>query len=271
MTPFDLIDSHAHLDFPDFDPDRPATLDRARAAGVRTVLTIGSGSGPENFRTAIPLAEQFPDVFAAIGIHPQDSSNAREEHFIAIEPFARHPRVLAWGEIGLDYYRDYAPHDLQQRVFLRQLEIAAAARLPVIIHCRAAWDDTLRLLDAHWRPTGLGGILHCFSGTRTDARRGLDLGFHISFAANITYPKAHDLRHVAAALPAACILTETDSPFLPPQAFRGKRNEPAHVLEVARTLANVRDCAAEEIAATAAANFRRLFGLNSDGIRASSR
>lgn len=267
---FQLIDSHAHLDFPDFDSDRPEMLARARAAGVSTVLTIGSGAGPDNFRTAIPLAEQFENVYAAIGIHPQDSAKVLEEHFAAIEPLARHPKVIAWGEIGLDYYRDYAPHDLQQRVFRRQLEIAAAARLPVVIHCRAAWDDTLRILAESWRPTGLGGILHCFSGGPAEVKKGLDLGFHISFAANITYPKAQDLRDIAAGLPADFLLTETDSPFLPPQALRGKRNEPANVVQVAQTLANVRNCATEDIATTTAANFRRLFGLNSDGYRSSS-
>ncbi len=174
---------------------------------------------------------------------------------------ARHPRVIAWGEIGLDYHYDYSPRDVQHSVFRRQLELAHAARLPVIIHCREAWEDCLAILEQDWRATNLGGILHCFSGTLDDARRGLAMGFRISFAANVTYPKSQNLRDVARGVPLDSLLIETDSPFLAPQGRRGKRNEPAYVLEVARTLASVRDLPLEEVASLTAANFRALFGL----------
>ena len=169
--------------------------------------------------------------------------------------------VIGWGEMGLDYHYDHSPRDVQQHVFRRQLAQARAAKLPIIIHCRDAWADCLEIIDQDWRSSGLGGIFHCFTGTLEDARRGLDMGFMISFAGNVTYPKMQHLRDVARELPLDRLLTETDSPFLPPQGRRGKRNEPAYVVEVAQALANVRNLAAEEIAATTAENFRRFFRL----------
>ncbi len=163
--------------------------------------------------------------------------------------------MIGWGEMGLDYHYDRVAPDLQQRVFRRQLEQARAAKLPIIIHCRDAWPDCLGILEQDWRPTGLGGIFHCFSGKLEEARQGIDMGFLISFAGNVTYPKAQAIRDVARDVPLDRMLTETDSPFLPPQARRGKRNEPAYVVEVAQALANVRNLPAEEIATATAANF----------------
>ncbi len=258
----EIIDSHAHLEFAQFDGDRDAMLDRARAAGVQTLLAIGSGTGPlERLDAAIPFAEQHDWIYATIGIHPHDASAAIDEHFVRLDELAMNPRVIAWGEMGLDYYYDHSPRDVQQRVFRRQLEQAAATKLPVVIHCRDAWNDCLAILDQDWRPTGLGGILHCFTGNIDEARRGMDMGFMISFAGNVTYPKMQHLRDVSREIPLERVLTETDSPFLPPQRQRGKRNEPAFVVQVAETLASVRDLAADEIAAATATNFRRFFRL----------
>ena len=257
----ELIDSHAHLDFPEFDADRDEVLARARQAGVRSVLAIGSGQGPERLDAVLPLAEQHDWIYASVGIHPHVAKLAGEEHFERLERMAKHPRVIAWGEIGLDYHYDHSPREIQQRAFHRQLEQAGAAGLPVIIHCREAWPDCISILEQEWHSRGRGGIFHCFSGTLDDARRGLEMGFQISFAGNLTYAKAENLREVARELPLDSLLIETDAPFLAPQAHRGRRNEPAYVAEVARTLANVRDLAADEMAAITAANFRRFFRL----------
>jgi TatD DNase family protein len=261
----ELIDSHAHLEFPQFDADREEVLARAREAGVTTLLAIGSGTGPERLNAAIPFAEQHDWIYATVGIHPHEAKLATEEHFAKLDALARHSRVIAWGEIGLDYYYDHSPREVQQRVFRRQLDQARAAKLPIIIHCRDAWADCLTALEEGWRSAGLGGIFHCFTGTLEDARRGLEMGFVISFAGNVTYPKMAPLREIAQALPLDRLLIETDSPFLPPQGHRGRRNEPAFVVEVARTLGNVRNLAAEEVAATTAANFRRFFRLGAAG------
>ena len=257
----EIVDSHAHLEFPQFDNDRPAMLDRARAAGLTTLLAIGSGTGPERLNAAIPFAEEHGWIYATVGIHPHEAKLATEEHFAKLDELAKHPKVIGWGEMGLDYYYDHSPRDVQRQVFRRQLVQARAAKLPIIIHCRDAWADCLEIIERDWRSSGLGGVLHCFTGTLEDARRGLDLGFMISFAGNVTYPKMQHLRDVARELPLDRILTETDSPFLPPQPFRGKRNEPAHVVEVAKALATVRNLSGEEIAAATAQNFRRFFRL----------
>jgi TatD DNase family protein len=258
----EIIDSHAHLEFPQFDEDRAAMLERARAAGIKTLLAIGSGTGPDRLNAAIPFAEEYDWIYATIGIHPHEAQLATEEHFARLDVLAKHPRVIAWGEMGLDYHYDHSPRDVQQQVFRRQLGQAREAKLPIVIHCRDAWDDCLALMEQDWKPTGLGGILHCFTGTLAEAQRGLDMGFMISFAGNVTYPKMQHLRDVAKELPMERLLTETDSPFLPPQGKRGKRNEPANVVEVAQALANVRNSSIDEIAATTAANFRRFFRLD---------
>jgi TatD DNase family protein len=257
----EIIDSHAHLEFPQFDEDREAMLGRARAAGLQTILAIGSGTGTDRLDAAIPFAEQHDWIYATVGIHPHDVNDVTEETFTKLDSLARHEKVIGWGEMGLDYHYDHVAPDLQKRVFRRQLEQARAAKLPIIIHCREAWPDCLEILEQDWRPAGLGGIFHCFSGTLEEARRGLDMDFLVSFAGNVTYPKAQPIRDVARELPLDRILTETDAPFLPPQGLRGKRNEPANVVEVAKCLGNVRNLPAEEVAAVTAANFRRFFGL----------
>jgi TatD DNase family protein len=262
----ELIDSHAHIDFPQFAEDRDAMLERARAAGVSTLLAIGSGPGPEKLDAAIPFAERHDWIYATVGTHPHEAKELRPAHLEQLAKLAQHPRVIAYGEIGLDYFYDHSPRDVQQRVFREQMELAANAKLPLIIHCRDAWGDCLEMLDKFWKPAGLGGILHCFTSTLEDAQRGLGMGFLISFAGNSTYPKAQNLREVAKALPLASLLIETDSPFLAPQGYRGKRNEPANVGEVAKAIASVRNLAADDVAAATAENFRRFFKLQAPAV-----
>jgi TatD DNase family protein len=266
----ELIDSHAHIDAPQFAEDREAMLGRARVAGVSALLAIGTGPGPEKLDAALPLAEAHDWIYTTVGIHPHEAREVTEAHLNELARLAKHPKVIAWGEIGLDYFYDYSPRDVQERVFRDQMALAREARLPIIIHCRDAWADCLKLLEEVWRPAGLGGILHCFTSTLEDAKRGLDMGFLISFAGNSTYPKTQNLRDVAKVLPLENILIETDSPYLAPQAYRGKRNEPAYVAEVARTLASVRDLPAEEFAARTAGNFRRFFHLSQPSMSAAA-
>ena len=256
-----FVDSHAHLDGERFDADREVVIARAREAGLSAMVAIGNGDGPAQVDCAIRLAEKYDFIYATLGIHPHEARLADEAAYTNMERLARHPKVIAWGEIGLDYYWKELPRESQHTVFRRQLIQAREAKLPIVIHCRDAWDDCLKILKEDWAPSGLGGILHCFTGTPADAAKGIEMGFMISFAANVTYPKMQHLRDVARDLPLESLLTETDSPFLPPQGQRGKRNEPANVAEVAQTLASVRNLGTEEIAATTAANFRRFFRL----------
>jgi TatD DNase family protein len=255
----ELIDSHAHIDGPQFAEDREAMLQRAQAAGVSTILAIGPG--PEQLAAALPYAESHNWIYTTVGIHPHDAKEVTPTHLETLAALAKHPKVIAWGEIGLDYFYDHSPRDIQEKVFRQQMELAHSVKLPIIIHCRDAWDDCLHLLDEVWKPTGLGGILHCFTSTLAHAQKGLDMGFLVSFTGNISYPRAQSIRDVAKALPLSNILIETDSPYLAPQPHRGKRNEPAYVLEVAKVLANVRDCELSEIAAQTTENFRRFFRL----------
>jgi TatD DNase family protein len=257
-----IVDSHAHLESEDFDADRAEMLARAKASGVEAILAIGSGgSGPDKLDAAIRVANDYDWIYATIGIHPQDAKLATEDHYTQLDQLSKNPKVIAWGEIGLDYHWPDNPREVQNAVFSRQLTQARAAKLPIVIHCRDAWDDCLAIIKQDWAPSGLGGILHCFTGTPEDAARGIEMGFMVSFAGNVTYPKMQHLRDVARGLPLDRILTETDSPFLPPQGKRGKRNEPLNVAEVAQTLGSVRNLGTEEIAATTAANFRRFFRL----------
>jgi TatD DNase family protein len=258
----ELIDSHAHIDFPQFAEDREAVLERARSAGVSALLAIGTGPGPEKLDSAIPFADQYDWIYATVGIHPHEAKQATPQHLEQLVALSKHPRVIAWGEIGLDYFYDHSPREAQHQVFRQQMKLAREAKLPIIIHCRDAWPDCLQHLEEIWKPTGLGGILHCFTGTLEQAQRGLDAGFMISFAGNSTYPKTQNIRDVAKEIPLDRMLIETDSPFLAPQPYRGKRNEPAYVAEVARTLASVRNLSPEELAAATTENFRRFFRLS---------
>jgi TatD DNase family protein len=268
------IDSHAHLDGPRFDPDRAEIISRARAAGVSTILTIGIGEGPGTLDCAVKLAAQYPFIYATTGIHPHEAAKATDADFAQLESLARAPKVIAWGEIGLDYYYDHSPREIQQNVFIRQMELARAAKLPIVIHCRPsdnsdnAWDDCLALIEQHWKSSGVGGILHCFTGAWPHAKRALDMGFMISFAGNVTFPKAQQIRDSALQVPLERMLIETDSPFLAPVPYRGKRNEPAFVKEVARQIGELRGMSTEEVGDQTSRNFYRLFSLQeSSGTR----
>ena len=257
----ELIDSHCHIDFPQFAEDRDAMFSRAKAAGVTALVAIGTGPGPEKLDAAMPFAEQHDWIYTTVGIHPHEAKEVTQAHLDELARLAQHPKVIAWGEIGLDYFYDHSPRDTQAKVFRQQMELAKAAKKPIVIHCRDAWPDCMNILEEEWAPSGLGGILHCFSSTLEDARRGVDIGFQISFAGNSTFPKAQNLRDIAKALPLENILIETDAPYLAPVPYRGKRNEPAYVAEVAKMLGSVRNLSAEEAAARTSENFRRFFGL----------
>lgn len=262
-----FVDSHAHLDGKQFQADREQVIERARQAGVETIVAIGNGDGPPILDCGIRLAEQYPFMYATVGIHPHEAKLADDAAFAELEKLARHEKVIAWGEIGLDYFYDHSPRDTQQRVFIRQMESARSAKLPIVIHCRPsnnsedAWEDCLGLIQTHWQPSGLGGILHCFTGTWSHAKRALDMGFMISFAGNVSFPKAQQIRDAAAQVPLDRMLIETDCPYLAPVPHRGKRNEPAFVAETARHLAELRGISSEQIGEATTHNFHRFFSL----------
>jgi TatD DNase family protein len=256
-----VIDSHCHLDSERFAADREAVIERAFAAGLECLLTIGTGDGPPDLEGAIRIAERFPGIYASVGVHPHDATRWTEEIGRRQAELLEHPKVVAFGEIGLDYYYDHSPREVQRGVFAEQLRIAAGARRPVVIHTREAWEDTFELLERHWKPTGLGGVMHCFSGGPEQARRALDLGLHLSFSGIVTFPKAREIQEAAKLCPADRLLVETDAPFLAPAPHRGQRNEPAFLIHTAAKLAELRGVPVEEIASASAANFRRLMGV----------
>jgi len=253
-----FVDSHCHLDGKPFDSDRAQAIERARAAGVETLVAIGSGDGPPDLEAGIRLADAYPFIYATIGIHPHEASKAGDLAWDRLRVLTAHPKVIAIGEIGLDYHYNFSPPDVQRDVFIRQLEIARDARLPIVIHTREAWDDTFSILESHWPATGPGGILHCFSGGPAEAKRSLALGFHISFSGIVTYPKALDVQEAAKLVPLDRLLIETDAPYLAPVPHRGKRNEPAFVVETAKRLALLRGETLETIAAATTNNWRSL-------------
>lgn len=262
-----FVDSHAHLDGKQFDSDREEVIARARAAGVRTMVAIGNGDGPPDLDAGVRLAEKHPFMYATIGIHPHEARLASDHAYGEMERLARHPKVIAWGEIGLDYYYDHSPRETQKEVFTRQMELAATAKLPIVIHCRPsdgsenAWDDCLGMISGQWTPHGLGGILHCFTGNSAQAKRALDMGFMISFAGNVTFPKAQQIRDAAMEVPLDRMLIETDSPYLAPVPHRGKRNEPAFVIETARKVGELRGLSGEEVGEQTSRNFYKFFKL----------
>ncbi len=268
-----LIDSHAHLDSPRYADDREAMLQRAAEAGVGAILSIGIGENPSEMHQALDLCRQYngkpgmPRLYASAGIYPHNAADADEAALAKLDHLLAQPEVIACGEVGLDYYHEGAPHPVQREGLIAQLHLAAARRRPILIHCRPkdgetdAWDHLFEILDEHWASTGLGGVMHCFGGGWEQASRSLDLGFLISFAGNLTYPKAQPLRDVAARVPIDRVLVETDAPWLAPAALRGKRNEPAFVTQTAQMLAEIHHKTAEDIAAATTKNFNRLFNL----------
>jgi TatD DNase family protein len=254
----ELFDTHAHLHFPEFDADRPAVLERARLAGVTRMLTIGT-EVPTS-RAAIALAAAEPDVWAAVGVHPHDAGEADEAALAEIERLAAGARVVAVGEIGLDFFRNLSPRDAQERVFRHLIGAARRAGKPVVVHCRDAHAEVLAILGEE-RVEEVGGIMHCFSGDVAIARRCLDLGLLVSLAGPVTYPNARALPDVARYVPADRLVIETDCPFLPPQGYRGKRNEPAYLALTAARVAELRGEPLEDFARCASDNARRLFRL----------
>jgi len=253
-----LIDSHCHLDSPEFDADRDEVVARALEAGVDHMLAIGTGNGPPDLEAGIRLANRYPQFYATVGIHPHEAAKACKADVDRLPELLLHPKVIALGEIGLDYHYDFSPRETQASVFIQQMEIAAAARKPIVIHTREAWDDTAALLEKYWKPHGIGGIMHCFSGGPAEARRALDLGFYLSFGGIVTFPKALDVQAAAKEAPADRILVETDAPYLAPVPKRGKRNEPALVVHTARKLADLRGQSLDEVCRVTSDNFRRL-------------
>jgi TatD DNase family protein len=274
-----FVDSHCHIDGPDYDADREEVIARAREAGVTTMLNVGTGDPHSGaFERATALAEQHREVYCAIGVHPHDAKLfdvAAERRLIALAKQCS--RVVAWGEIGLDYHYDHSPRDVQRDVFRRQLAIARELNLPVVIHSREADEDTIAILreelpgksgtgvtpvshaqDARATTAG-AGVMHCFGGSLEMAEQAIQLGFFISFAGNLTFKKADDLRAIARQLSLERLLVETDCPYLTPVPFRGKRNEPARVVETAKFLAGLKGIDLQAIAATTSANFFRLF------------
>jgi TatD DNase family protein len=276
-----IVDSHAHLDSERYADDLPAVLARSFEAGVRSILAIGIGDGPHEMHRALDIARQYsgqpnlPSIHASAGIHPQEAAATNAAALDKLASLTIDPQLVAVGEIGLDYYHlDNPLPKIQHDAFVQQMDIAAAAKLPILLHVRTAdaatpeaqskfadcdaWRDLLELLESHWRRTGLGGVMHCFSGNQEQVRRSLDLGFLISFAGNVTYPKAQPLRDAAALVPLDRLLVETDAPFLAPVPNRGQRNEPAWTRLTAERLAAERNIALEQLAATTTANFHAL-------------
>ena len=254
-----FIDSHAHLDASDFDADRPEVIARARTAQVDRILAIGSGTGPGSLDCATELAAQYENIDASIGIHPHEAKLAAKDDFEFLKSLASHPKVVAWGEIGLDFYYGHSARDIQLEVFALQLELAAEAELPVIVHTRAAEDETLEVLRRQTEKKALHGVMHCYSGSLEMAKKCLELGFLISFSGMITFPKALNVREVAQQIPLDCLLMETDSPYLAPVPHRGKRNEPSFLVETAGVLAGLKAISVEELARHTAENYYRLF------------
>lgn len=257
-----FIDSHAHLDFPDIQRDLETVLRSAADAEVTTILSVACvRTESHSLDGVVAIAERYPQVCAAAGVHPHDASlydSVLEERITSV---MAHPKVVAWGEIGLDYYYDNSPRQVQEEAFRRQLRAAREVGKPVIIHSRSASEDTCRILEEEFTESGLGGVMHCFSYDQEVADRCLEFGFHLSFGGILTFPKAEEVRRIAKATPADRYLIETDSPYLAPVPFRGKTNQPAWVARVAEKLAEVREATPARVGAESSANFKRLFGF----------
>lgn len=259
-----LIDSHCHIDGEAFDADRDEVVQRARDAGVVAMLCVGTGDPrTEDFRKAVAVAERYDNVFASVGVHPHDAKlydDGAEAHLIDLVHSSK--KVIAWGEIGLDYYYDHSPRDVQREVFRRQIKTARELNLPIIIHSRDADDETVEILTEECSWEGFRGIMHCFGGTPKMAEDLMKIGFLISFAGNVTFKKAENLRDAARVVPLDKLLIETDCPFLTPIPFRGKRNEPAYVAHTAKFLAQMYGIDVDVLAAQTTENFLRFFGLD---------
>jgi TatD DNase family protein len=250
-----FIDSHCHLDDKRFADDLDAVLDRAAAAGVTRILTIGTGDGPPEVDRAVRIADRYSQVYASIGVHPHDASKVTPQTYADLRALASHSKVVAFGEIGLDYHYDFSPREIQREVFTEQLKLAREVNLPITIHTREAWQDTMSILREHWSGEG---VMHCFTGDPAQAQEALDLGLHLAYGGVLTFKTAEAVRESARITPPDRLLLETDAPYLAPIPHRGKRNEPAMMIETARKLAEVRGITPEAIAALTSTNFERL-------------
>ncbi|HXG67770.1 MAG TPA: TatD family hydrolase [Blastocatellia bacterium] len=260
------VDSHAHIEMDRFDADREEVIQRALDAGVEIIVNVGNGDvAHDSHASAFRLAEQYPFIYTTVGVHPHEARLLDEELYARLQDLAAHPKVIAWGEVGLDYYYDNSPRDAQRAAFRKQLRMARERGFPAVIHTRDAEADTLAILREEWQGSGLPGVIHCFTGTREFAEAAVELGFLISFSGVVTFKKSDDLRETARRLPMEKILIETDSPFLAPHPHRGQRNEPAYVVETARAIAAARGLTAEDVGRVTSENFRRLFRLNGGG------
>jgi TatD DNase family protein len=253
-----LIDSHAHLDDARFSEDREAVLQRAWDSGIRAILTIGNGAGPDDMGCGIPIAEAHPWVYTSVGIHPHDASRVENHHYELMKGLSRHEKVVAIGEAGLDYHYDNSPRETQREVFRAQANLARELNLPLIVHTREADEDTKEILR---EAAPSRGVIHCFTSGDELADFALDLGFCISFSGIVTFPNARSLAEIARRVPPDRILVETDCPYLAPVPHRGQRNEPGFVSDTARFIANLRGVAPDDLAAQTSANFERLFAL----------
>ncbi|MBA2737411.1 MAG: TatD family hydrolase [Pyrinomonadaceae bacterium] len=260
-----FVDSHCHIDGEAFDADRDAVVQRAKDAGVTAMLTVGTGNPHDGeIARAVETAEKYENVFASVGVHPHDAKlydDTAENHLIDL--VKSNAKVIAWGEIGLDFYYDHSPRDVQIEVFRRQIRIAKELNLPIIIHSRDSDDETVEALRAECSYSEFrGGIMHCFGGTAAMAKNLMEIGFLISFAGNVTFKKAENLRDAARVVPLEKLLIETDCPFLAPVPNRGKRNEPAFVVHTAQFLADLYDMEVEKIARQTTENFIRFFNVS---------
>ncbi len=256
------IDSHAHLEGREFDPDREAVIQRAIEAGVEIIVCVGDGEvAADSHAAAFRIAEQYPFIYTTVGVHPHEARLLDDNLYAKLMELSQHPKVIAWGEIGLDYHYDNSPRDVQREAFRKQLRMARGRGLPVSIHTREAEADTLAILGDECKGSGLSGVIHCFTGTRAFAEAAVELGFYISFSGVITFKKVEALRETARSIPVDRILIETDSPFLAPIPYRGRRNEPAYVIETARVIGDLRGIESGELGRQTSENFKRLFAI----------
>lgn len=258
-----FIDSHAHLDVADFDADRQACLERARAAGVREIVLIGATGDLGAAERAVALAQTDPQLYATVGIHPHDVATMQPAWWHALELLVQQPKVVGVGETGLDYYYDHSPRELQQEAFAGFIQLARRYDKPVVCHVRDAHADALAILAEHWAGNPRGAVIHCFTGTPEDAAAYVELGCHVSFSGIVTFKgaKSDPIRAAVAQVPLDRLLIETDCPYLAPQPYRGKRNEPAYVVHTAETVAREAGLTVPELAARTTANARAFFGL----------
>ena len=254
-----LVDTHAHLDMPEFERDLPLVIKRAREEGIIAIVTVGVE--PASCQRTLEIADSYSGVYAMLGVHPHNASDVQEGNLAQLRDMAQHEKVKAWGEIGLDFYRNLSPPEVQRERFRQQIHAGKELKLPLVIHSRQATDETFKILQEEmaWE---VGGVIHCFSGDEEIAQRYLDMGFHISIPGVITFKGAQELREVVRKIPLEGILLETDAPFLAPEPHRGKRNEPAYVRFTAQTIAEIRGLDVSEVAASTTENARRVFNLD---------